>query len=114
MSFIDYERLKSPADTTIPFLSRSEPFTTSQLIKDTLLQFGKLIKIAKITNNDPINNLTVRQFSPSGTLLSLSPSSAIELPAWTSYLEINPNPITGSGVLEMDLVESKDAYQQVR
>lgn len=112
MSSIDYERLKSPADTTIPFLSRAEPFTTAQLIKDTLIQLGKICKVTKVTNLDAGANLTIRLFSPSGQLVTVPPNSEITIPAWTSYIEINPNAVSGNGLLEMDLVESSEAYQK--
>ena len=109
MSSLNPDELKSPRDLTIPFSTRPENFTTAQLRIDSLIQFGKLIKSIRIENNDTTNNLTWRTQSPSNILRILAPSAVDEVDEWTSYLEINGNGATGTGQLEMDLVNIQDA-----
>lgn len=111
MSAIYPEALKAATDPTISYSSFIENFTTTQIRHDFLLEQGKLSKSVKITNNDGINNVTYRLHSPSDTLRTVPPNSEVTLDDWTSYLEINPNAVTGSGQLEADLVVSKEAYK---
>lgn len=111
MSNVDADVLKSPESENIPFLTRTEDFTTAQLRHDCLLEFSKLLKTTKIVNNDGVNILTYRLQSPSATLRTVPPNSEDTLNEWTSYLEINPNPVTGSGVVEMDLVTPIEAVK---
>lgn len=111
MSAIISDALKSVSDPLIPFITRPEDFTTVQIRHDSLLEFGKLIRAVKITNNDPLANVTVRTQSPSNVLITVDPSSELIIEGWTSYLEINPNGVSGTGQIEMDLVSSEDAYK---
>lgn len=110
MSAIDSSRLKSASDEKIPFLSRPEVIGITQIRHDTLLEFGKLTQRIKIVNDDNLNNLTYRTQSPSNVLRTVPPNSDETIEEWTSYIEINPDPASGAGVLEMDLVNSEDAY----
>jgi hypothetical protein len=111
MSQVNYESLKSPRDQNIPFLSRKFQFTTSQLLFDTLLQFGMLIKSYRIVNNVGINNLTFRNKSLSNVLETIEPNTEALDDDWSSFFEINPNAATGSGSVEFELVQPKDAYR---
>ena len=114
MSSINPDELKSPRDLTIPFSTTPQNFTTVQVRIDSLIQFGKLIKSIRIENNDTTNNLTWRSQSPSNLLKILGPSAIDEVDEWTSYLEINGNAVTGTGQLEMDLVDLQDAKKLLK
>lgn len=109
MSSVNPEELKSPSDSTIPFFTRPEAIGVAQIIHDTLNEFGVLIKSIKIVNEDGSNNLTYRTQSPSNVLQTVPPNSEDVLDEWTSFLEINPDGTSGSGMLQMDLVELKNA-----
>lgn len=109
MSAINPEVLKSPSDPSIPFFTRPENFTTSQLRHDTLLEFSQIIKSFKIVNNDIVNNVTFRTQSPSNILRTVDPGSELSVDEWTSYIEINPNGATGTGQIEMDLTDLENA-----
>lgn len=111
MSAINSGMLKSVSDPFIPFITRVEDFTTAQIRHDSLLEFAMLIKKIKITNDDALANVTVRTDSPSNSLITIDPNSELVISGWTSYLEINPNAVSGSGQIEFDLVQSKDAYK---
>lgn len=109
MSTVNPDGLKSASDTTIPFLSRPETIGLVQIRHDTLIEFAKITKTVKIVNNDAVNSVTYRLQSPSAPLRTVPPNSDETIDEWTSYVEINPDPVTGQGTIEMDLVSPKDA-----
>ena len=113
MSAIDTDTLKSASDLNIIFDTRPEVIALLQIRHDSLLEFGRLIKTTKIVNEDGLNNITYRTKSPSAPLRTVPPNSDETIEEWTSYLEINPNPVTGDGLLEMDLVLLKDARKML-
>lgn len=110
MSAINTGSLKSVSDPLISFITKNENIGTSQIRHDTLLEFAKITKAIKIVNNDVANNITYRTNSPSDVLKTVPPNSDEIVEGWTSYIEINPNAVTGSGSLEIDLVDPKEAY----
>lgn len=112
MSAIISDALKAVSDPLIPFITRPENFTTAQIRHDSLLEFGRLIKAIKITNNDAIASVLVRTQSPSNNTVSVDPNSELIIREWTSFLQIIPDAVTGSGQIEFDLVKSEDAYKQ--
>lgn len=101
--------LKAPSDLNLFFETQIIDFTTAQVRIDSLLQFNQLIKAVRITNNDALANVTFRVGSPSGLLRTIPLSSSGALTEWTSYLEINPSAVSGSGQIEIDLVPLVDA-----
>jgi len=109
MSAIDTDSLKSASDLNIIFDTRPEIIGITQILHDSLLEFGKLIKITKIVNDDGVNNITYKTKSPSAPLRTVPPNSDETIIEWTAYLEINPDPVTGQGTLEMDLVTPQEA-----
>jgi hypothetical protein len=111
VSWINWEKLKSPRDTTIPFTVIQDQIGTAPLIHDTLVEFGKITKEMRVTNLDGINNVTVQIHSPSGRTIIVPPNSALTIPEWTSFVSVTPDAITGNALLELDLCESKYAYQ---
>jgi hypothetical protein len=111
MSAINSGAFKSASNPLIPFITRVETIGIAQIRHDALLEFTLNIKSIKIINNDNLNPITYRTQSPSAILKSVPPNSDETLDEWTSYLEINPNAVTGSGILEMDLVTTQDALK---
>lgn len=69
-----------------------------------MLQFGQLCRGIRIINNDSLANVTYRTQSPSAPLRTVPPSSDETIEGWTSYIEINPDPVSGDGIVEIDLV----------
>jgi len=84
---------------TIPF-----PFTTVQLRLDFLNQFNSYVRSYRVINEDTLNSLTYRQDNRNKQSITLGPSTADENEGWTSYLEVNPNAVSGGGILEVDIV----------
>jgi len=112
MSEYNFDVLKAASRLDIPFLNRKVPFTTAQVLIDSLQQFQRLIKSYRIVNRDAVAQLTYRIKSPSGTLETVEQSTEVSDDDWTSFLEINPNAVTGSGVVELELVKPQDAQQR--
>jgi len=112
MSEYNFDVLKAASDDNIPFLNRKIAFTTAQVLIDSLQQFQRLIKSYRIVNRDAIAQLTYRIKSPSGTLETVEQSTEISDDDWTSFLEINPNAVSGNGIVELELVKPIDAQQQ--
>jgi hypothetical protein len=110
MSYIDWNRLKSANDTQIPFSTLKIPFTTSQVRIDTQYQYGMLCKALRIVNNDNVNSITFRTISPNNPLDVVEPATEATSQSWTSYVEINPDPVTGNGLVELELVDPRYAY----
>ena len=112
MSSVFTDDLLSPSNNSILFVTRPQEFTTAQLRIDSLIQFNQLIKSVRIENQDSLNNLTYRTQSPSSVLKTVAPNSADNFDEWTSYLEINPNAVSGVGLVEFDLVERANAINR--
>ena len=111
MSFIDFPSLKSSKDLDIPFLSDSEIIALVTINHDTLIEQGLLVKSLRLVNDDGTNNLDYRTGSPSGTLKSVPPNSEVTIDGWFSIFQVFPNAVTGQGLIETDLVSSKDAQR---
>lgn len=112
MSSVNPNLLISPSNNSIPFITTPFIVGTAQLRIDSVLQQGMLIKSVRIENNDGINVLTYRTQSPSGVLKTLPPSSVDTFDEWGSYLEINPNAVTGDALIEVDMALQQDALQE--
>ena len=110
MSYVPKERLRGTQDPNISFYTTERAFTTSQLITDCVSLFAGYAKAFRIVNKDGTNQLTYRQGSTSGILKPVPPNSEVVVVGWESYIEINPDAVTGSGFLEIDLVNIPDAY----
>lgn len=111
MSYVDFDRLRSANDTQTPFFIRKIPFSTSQIKIDTQYEMGYLCRAVRIVNNDIINSVTYRIVSPSNLLETVEPATEAVDRQWTSYIEINPNPASGNGIIELELVRREDAYR---
>jgi len=89
----------------------TKPKTTSRLVLigtaqiriETLQEFGLHIVEALIDNQDAANNLTVRKV-PSGILATIPPNSLGKIRDEVfSFIELNPDAVTGAGVLTLSL-----------
>lgn len=99
---------------SIPFKTdlqrpKSIPFTqligTAQFQDDFLQRVGLYMIQITIDNQDPTNNLTLRTV-PSGILLTIPPNSiGIIENEIHSFIEVNPNAVTGSAILSIALSE---------
>lgn len=111
MSQIVPALLKSASSLDIPFTEFPQAILTAQITLDTMQRFNQLIKSVRIVNDDALAVLTYRTQSPSGILKTVDPSSEVTFDQWGSFIQINPNAVSGNGLLELDLVEPKDALR---
>jgi len=110
VSSFNSSELRSASDDNIPSENR-EPvaFTTATIRFNTLIQFGKLGKAARIINDDAVNTLTYRLHNPQAIARIVPASSEITINEWFAELHIIPDGTTGTGQLELELAFSRDA-----
>jgi len=81
---------------------------TAQIRIETLQRFGLQIIEALIDNQDASNNLTVRKV-PSGVLATIPPNSLGRIRDEVfSFIEVNPDVVTGAGVLTLQLATTAE------
>jgi len=104
------QRLKAATNDNVPsFLRAPENGTTSNIVHDTILEFGLLGKGARIVNNDASNNLDVRLHSPTATIIIIPPSSELSIEEWFNEIHCEPDGTTGSFQLTIELASIEDA-----
>jgi len=109
MSF-NVEELKSATDDQIPsFLRSAEIGTTSAVRHNTIYEFGKIGKGARVVNNDTTNNLVVRLHNPQATAQVVPPSSEFLINEWFAELHCEPDGTTGTFQLTIELARLNDA-----
>lgn len=109
MSF-NVETLKSASDTNVAsFLRAPENGTTSAIRHNTIFEFGKLGKGARVVNNDNINNLTVRLHNPKATPILVPPSSELVINEWFAEIHVEPDATDGDFQLILEVATLKDA-----
>jgi len=109
MSF-NVELLKSASDDNVPsFLRTPENGTTSAIRHNTIYEFGKLGKGARVVNNDPSNNLDVRLHNPQATIIIVPPSSELSINEWFAEIHCEPDGTTGNFQLVLEVADLKDA-----
>ena len=109
MSF-NVELLKSATDDNIPSqLRQAENGTTAVVAHNTIYEFGKIGKGARIINNDSLNNLEVQLHSASGTALVVPPSSELPLQEWFSTIILTPDGTTGDFQIQIELSDINEA-----
>jgi len=104
MSHVEIRKLKGINDTSLVWDKEIFDFTTTQLFRDFLSEFGSYVRAYRVINRDQINSLTYRQDSKNKVAITLELASIDNQEGWTSYLEVNPNAVSGIGQLEVDLV----------
>jgi len=104
------QTLKSATNENVPsFLRAAEVGTTSNILHDTILEFGLLGKGARIVNLDSLNNLTVRLHDAAATPQIVPPSSEMSIEEWFNILICEPDGTTGTFQLTLELATLKDA-----
>jgi len=87
---------------TIPFV---QLVTITQFRDDFLQRTNKYIIKIVYDNQDPTNNATIRTV-PSGILQTIPPNSlGIIEDEIHAFIEVNPNAVTGSGILTLTLAD---------
>jgi len=103
MSF-NVQTLRSASDDRIPsFLRSPEVGTTSAIRHNTLFEFGRIGKGARIVNLDASNELIVRLHNPNGTAQAIPPSSEFNVNEWFAEIHCEPDGTTGSFQLTLEL-----------
>lgn len=114
MSYVDKSILKGTEDQTLSFYVTTQVIGTAQILIDALTQFNAYIKAYRIVNNDGLNVITYRAGSNTQPLKTIPINSQEEVSGWESFLQINPNAVTGQGFLEMDLIDRNEALRNGR
>jgi len=110
MSSFNSSELKSASDDLIPSENREpQAFTTAVVRFNTLIQFGKIGKAARIINDDATNDLVYRLHNPAGIARTIPPASEITINEWFAELHIIPDGTTGTGQVELELAFTRDA-----
>jgi len=114
MSFV-VEDLLSATDDNIPsFLRTPENGTTTAIRHNTLYEFSRIGKGARIINNDATNNLDVRLHNPNATIMIVPPSSELVIEEWFSEIHCEPDGTTGTFQLTLEVATLRDATRKRR
>jgi len=114
MSFV-VEDLLSATDDRIPsFLRTPENGTTTAIRHNTLYEFSRIGKGARIINNDSTNNLDVRLHNPRATIMIIPPSSELVVEEWFSEIHCEPDGTTGDFQLTIEVSRLEDARRRRR
>jgi len=109
MSF-NVEELRSASDENIPsFLRSAEIGTTTAIRHNTIYEFGKIGKGARIVNLDAVNELIVRLHNPLATAQSVPPASEFIINEWFAEIHCEPDGTTGSFQLTLELANINEA-----
>jgi len=112
MSF-NVETLRSASDDLIPsFLRSAEVGTTSAIRHNTIYEFGKIGKGARIVNNDSLNDLVVRLHNPNATAQVVPPSSEFIISEWFAEIHCEPDGTTGTFQLTLELANLAEAIKK--
>jgi len=104
------QKLKAATNEDVPsFLRAPEVGTTTNVLHDTILEFGLIGKGARIVNLDTVNNLTVRLHDAAQTAQLVPPSSEMSIEEWFNIIVLEPDGATGSFQLTLELATLKDA-----
>ncbi len=109
MSQVIIGKLKGILNPTLKWDTIPFPFTTAQLRHDFLTEYGSYVLAYRVINRDATNTLTYRQDSTNKQAITLDPATQDNQEGWTSFIEVNPNAVTGVGILEVDLVTRENA-----
>lgn len=112
MSVVQQGSLKGINDLTIVWNTLTFDFTTAVLTIDFLNRYNSFVRAYRVINSDVLAPLTYRQDGAYVTPTLLDPSSFDEQEGWTSYLQVTPNPVSGVGQLEVDIVTRENAQKK--
>jgi len=109
MSF-NVETLRSASDDLVPsFLRAVEVGTTSAIRHNTIYEFGKIGKGARIVNLDSQNNLNVRLHNNRATVQAIPVNSEFLITEWFAEIHCEPNATTGTFQLTLELADLNEA-----
>jgi len=109
MSF-NVEELRSASDDLVPsFLRSPEVGTTSDIAHNTIYEFGKIGKGARIVNLDSVNALVVRLHNNRATPQSIPVNSEFQVNEWFAEIHVEPDGTTGSFQLTLELATLNEA-----
>lgn len=111
---VNLDILKGIDDRSINASLLKFPFTVTQLRIDFLNRYNSYVQAYRVINRDALATLTYRQDGSYTELTTLDPLSDDANRGWTSYLEVNPNAVSGDGVLEVDIVTRENAQKKLR
>ncbi len=112
MSLPSLRLLKSQQSLDLETETRlPEDFTTAVIAHFCSMEFGGWCVRAKIINNDATNVIIYRLHSDRGTARTVPISSEIEINEWFDIIVITPDPVTGTGQLELDIVPFNEAFK---
>jgi len=114
MSHVEVSQLKGINDATLVWDTIPFNFTTGQVRHDFLTENNSYVRAYRVINRDALNDLTYRQDSANKTAITLEPNSFDEQEGWTSYIEVNPDGVSGLGTLEVDLVTRENAQKKLK
>ncbi len=104
------ETLKSASDDNIPsFLRQAENGTTSVISHNTIYEWSKIGKGARIINNDAVNTLSVQLHDPNNTAQIIPPNSELVIQEWFSTIIVTPDGSTGSFQLTIEVSNLNEA-----
>ena len=114
MSHVEVAELKGINDDSLVWDTLPFNFTTGQVRHDFLQENGSYVRAYRVINRDSLNDLTYRQDSASAPPITIEPNSFDEKEGWTSYIQVDPNAISGLGLLEVDLVTRENAQKKLK
>lgn len=109
LSYVNIALLKGINDPSLKWDTLPITFQLVTETRDFLQQFLSYVRAFRVINRDATNSLTYRYDHPNKALITVPPSSEDGQEMWTSFIQVIPNAVTGSGVLEVDLVKMEDA-----
>lgn len=109
MSHVEVSKLKGINDDSLVWDTLPFNFSTNQLRHDFLMENNSYVRAYRVINRDSLNDLTYRQDSANRPIITLEPNSFDDQEGWTSYIEVNPDGVSGLGTLEVDLVTRGNA-----
>jgi len=113
LSKVEIRKLKGINDTALNWDTLPFAFTTAQERHDFLAENNSYVRAYRVINQDVLNSLNYRQDQRNKVLITLDPGAIDNQEGWTSYIEVNPNAVTGAGILEVDLVPREIAELKI-
>lgn len=84
-------------------------FTTTAIRRNFALENGLIAKEIRVVNDDTTNACTVRLHSRGGRARTVPASSDVIIRQWVSEIHVEPNAVSGEGLIEVALVRLEDA-----
>jgi len=109
MSKVETGLLKGVLDPKLKWDTLPFNFTTAVERHDFLTENNSYVRSFRVVNRDAINSLTYRYVSRTSPLITLAPGESDEQLGWYSFIEVTPDPVTGDGLLEVDLCTRENA-----